>query len=68
MGVDVDPAREDVEARGVDFAPAAILDMPHFGDHALVDGDVGVDRAGAGAVDHRAAPDHEIVHRASIAP
>ena len=62
--VDVDEAGRDEHAVGVD-RPArrrrrrAVADL---GDHAVVDRDVGRRGRRAGAVDDRAAADHEIVH------
>jgi hypothetical protein len=61
--VDVDEAGRDEGAVGVDLVAGRTVDPPDLGDHAAGDGDVGCPRRGAGAVDDRAAPDDQIVHR-----
>jgi hypothetical protein len=40
MGVDVDEARRDRQAGGVDFFPAGARDFPHLCDFAVLDRDV----------------------------
>ena len=65
VGVDVDEARHDERAVGVDGAPRRPFDSSHRDDDAAVDGDVGGARWRTGAVDDRAAADHEVVRHAS---
>ena len=66
VGVDVDEARRDQQAVGVDVRRAAASSsspgVADLGDAAVVDGDVGGPGVGTGAVDQRAAADHELVH------
>ena len=60
--VDVDEARRDERAVGVDLVAGRAVDRADLGDDAVGDGDVG--RAGrrARAVDDRPPSDHQIVH------
>jgi hypothetical protein len=62
VGVHVDEAGRDQLAAGVDLAAAATDVTTDGSDAVAVDGHVGLDALGAGAVEHRAPPDHEIVH------
>ena len=58
--VDVDPARRDHRALGVDRA-VAVEPAADRGDPVAVDADVAGEPCGPRAVDDRAAPDHQIV-------
>jgi hypothetical protein len=60
VGVRVDEARRDDEAVGIDLACALLLDPAHQRDAVADDADIGAVAAQPGAVDHRAAPDHQI--------
>ena len=59
--VDVDEARRDEGAVGVDLLPPAAVDGPDLGDHAVGDGDVGRASRGARAVDDGPPSDDEVV-------
>src|ERR1700730_193761 len=61
MGVAVDEARRDHVAVGVDGLPARRSDTADEGDLAFLDADVGAIARQAGAVDHHAVLDHQIV-------
>jgi hypothetical protein len=61
MRVDVDPARGDDFARGVDLVRALAMNLPDGGDQPVLDRDVSSEARGAGAVDDRAVPDDEVV-------
>ena len=62
MGVHVDPAGRDHEARGVDLALAGALLAADRGDAAACDRDVAGERRFAGAVDDGAAANDDVVH------
>ncbi|OWK28909.1 hypothetical protein SPDO_27450 [Sphingomonas dokdonensis] len=65
MGVDIDPAGGDELAGRVDFAFAGAADRADRGDPIAVDRDIAAKGRTARAIDDRAAPDHQVVHRAS---
>jgi len=67
MGMDVDEARGDDPALGVDLFGAGAGDLADRGDLAVLDRDIALEGFAAGAVDDRRATDHniEIAHRAS---
>ena len=60
MGVDVDPAGQDVGAVGVNLSGAMRVDVADLDDATTGHRDVGGPRFGAGAVDDGAAADDEI--------
>ena len=62
MGVDVDPPRRDERAIGIDLAVPGVVDLTDGDDLTAVDGDVGGDGGGPGAVGDAAATNHEIMH------
>ena len=62
VGVDVDEARRDEQAGGVDLLSAEVVDFSEGGDDAVVDGDVGLAGGRAGAVDDESVANDEIVH------
>ena len=62
MGVDVDEARQQVGACGVDAALCRAGDAAHFGDAAVADGHIGRVGCGAGAVDDGGAADQQLMH------
>ena len=70
MGVHVDPARRDHQARGVDLALAGALLAADRGDAAAGDRHVARERRLAGAVDDGAAANDDVVHggRSLVAP
>ena len=61
MGVDVDPARCDKQAPGVDLAAAAALDLADGGDAVAVDRDVALARGPAASVHEGSPSDHQVV-------
>ena len=63
--VHVDPSGQHQEAGGVDLAAAGFGDGPDLGDELAVDGHVGRERFGAGAVDDGPTPDDDVVHAGS---
>ena len=65
VGVDVDPARRDQPALGVDLAAGGALDLAGRGDDAAVDGDVTGPDGPARSVGDGAAPDDQVVHGCS---
>ncbi len=65
MGVDVDDARHQREALGVDDPPGVAADLAHRRDPAVLDRDIGPPRLGAQPVDDKRPADHQIVHRPS---
>ena len=60
--VRIDEAGRDDLAFGVDFLAALFRDPPDFRDAVSAERDVGVVGRHAGAIDHTAIPDHQIVH------
>ena len=62
VGVDVDEARCDDLAGGVDGALGVAVDLADGDDAAVLDADVGAAARCAGAVDDVAAPDDQIEH------
>jgi hypothetical protein len=64
VGVDVDEARGDETARGVERLGAVVVDTPDDADPAVVDRHVPGPGRRAGPVDDGAAADHEVVHPA----
>ena len=60
--MNVDESRGDDLAAGVDLLARLTLDGAHRGDTAVLHGDVGVYRAGAGAIVDAAVADDEVVH------
>jgi hypothetical protein len=60
--VDVDEAGGHEPAGGVELAPPPLGHLADSGDAVAVDGDVGAHGAGAGAVDHVAPTNHDVVH------
>ena len=63
MGMDVDEARGHHAAVGVDDATRAVRPVRLDGDDAAgADGHIGHAGRRAGAIDHLAAPDHDVVH------
>ena len=60
MGVDVDKARRDQFAPGVDLFLAFPCDLADLGDAAARDGDIGFIQVAALAIGNVAATDHEI--------
>ena len=62
MGVDVDEARRDRKAAGVDFLAALCCDGANGRDQAVVDGYVADKGRGAGAIDDRAVADDHVMH------
>jgi hypothetical protein len=59
VGVDVDPAGRDDEARGVDLAPGRPLHLAHGHDPLAIDRDVAREALAADdQVVHRILPDH----------
>ena len=60
MGVDVDKARRDQFAVGVDLFLAFAGDLADFGDAAVGDRHIGFEEFAAHAVGNGAATDHEI--------
>ena len=64
MRVDVDEARRDDHAGGVDHLARLGVggQDTHRGDDAVVDRDIGGARRRTGAVDHLTVADHEIMH------
>ena len=62
VSVDVDEARGDELALGVDFFAAGLLDVADDGDQSVVDGDVSGAGGRAAAVDEESVADDEIVH------
>ena len=62
MAVEVDEARRDMAAFGVDHPPGTSrVDRADSGDAVAVHRHVGAHRHGPGAVHHRSARDHQIV-------
>jgi hypothetical protein len=61
MGVDVDKAGRDQQARGVLLFLALALDLAGGDDPAVLHGDIANIGRGARAIDDRAAADHEII-------
>ena len=66
VGVDVDPARRDEEAVGVDDAAGRAVDLADGGDDAAVDGDVAGPGRAPRSVGDGAAPDDQVVHGAPL--
>ena len=60
MGVDIDKARRDQFAPGVDLFLALAEDLADLGDAAAGDGDIGFEQVAALAVGNVAAADHEV--------
>ena len=60
MGVDVDEARRNQFALGVDLFLAFAGDLADFGDAAAGDGDIGLVEVAALAIGNVAAADHEV--------
>src|SRR5262249_37669094 len=66
MRVDVDKARGNQLAAGVDLFLAVPSDLADLADAAVLDGDIAVIEVAAASVGNRAAADHEVMsHRAS---
>ena len=63
--VNVDEARRDEQALGIDLLIGTAGDLAHRHDAAVLDRDVGLARLAAGAVDHRAAANDQppLAHR-----
>ncbi len=61
MGVDVHESRRDQGPVGADLPPAGTVDRAHLHDDAVPDGHVRRPPRIAGAVDHRAAANHQLV-------
>jgi endonuclease/exonuclease/phosphatase family metal-dependent hydrolase len=59
--MDVDEARRDQQAAGVDLLSSGRVHRADCDDHAVGDGDVGHARRSAAAVDHRTAAKYQIV-------
>ena len=59
--VDVDEAGRDEQAVGVELLGGGAVHLPHLGDDAVGDGDVGGAGGGAGAVEHRPTSDDQVV-------
>jgi hypothetical protein len=68
VGVDVDEARRDQQALGVDLFGAFPRNSANRRDLAVLDRDIGLARAIARAVGHRAATDDQIVVRHGFTP
>ena len=67
VGVDVDEARRDDAALGVDLAPCSVLDHADLGDPVTVHGQVADGARGAGSVDDESVPNQEVVcHQSSV--
>ena len=64
VGMYIDEPGGDDGAVGVDDPVGQAVHPSHFHDPSVDDGDVGCAGRPAGAIDHRARPDHEIVHAA----
>lgn len=62
VGVDVDEARSDHGAIGVDLLPAALADSPHLDDPVTAHRDIRRPRRGSRAVDHSAGSNHQVMH------
>ena len=60
MGVDVDKARRDQFASGVDLFAAFARDIADCGDASVRDRDVGLEQVAAEPVGDGAAADHEV--------
>ncbi len=65
VGVDVDETGGDDLAVGVELLGARGVDSADDGDVPVIDGDIGDDRAGAGAVDHQPVANDQVVHLGS---
>ena len=61
MGVRIDETWCHDQPVGVDGALGALGHLADFGDLAIGDGDVGPIALGAGAIDHGAVLDHQII-------
>jgi hypothetical protein len=64
VGVGVDEAGRDDLAGRVDDLGRVLGDVADGDDAAVTNADVGAPRGRAGAVDHRAAADHDVEHAA----
>src|SRR5690606_32494248 len=62
MGVDVDKARRDNLAAGVDLFATGAQIGAHRGNSVTLDRDIGNEGSGARAIDDRAAANYQIVH------
>lgn len=62
VGVNVDPARTHNVAIGVDFVATSTDCGTNFDDPAVVDGNIGTEPAGAGAVDYFTVANNYVVH------
>ena len=60
--VHVDPTGRDDGTVGVDLPRGPPVDSAHVGHDPVIDGHVGGSTGRSGPVDHRPAPDHQIVH------
>ncbi len=65
--VHVDEPGRDERTVGIELAAGESADAADLHDDAILDRDVGSSRRRAGAVDHGAAPDDEVVHQSSSA-
>ena len=61
MGVDIDKSWGDQQAMGVDFLRAPRRHRADGADHAAIDGDIGGEAGAAGAIQHMAAANDEVV-------
>ena len=69
VGMRIDEARRDDQFTGVDGALRAAADLADFRDRSVLDRDVGAHARSAGAVDHGAVFDYEVVcHRGKSLP
>jgi len=66
MSMDVDEARGDGEAIGIDHPAGWLCDSTHLGDAAALDGNVGGEARLAGSVDNLAASNDQIELRGHL--
>jgi hypothetical protein len=59
----VDESGSDQHARGVDLPAAAAQTVPHGGDPAAIQCDIGHSARGAGAVDYRSIANDNLMHK-----
>ena len=60
MRVDIDKARGDDAAAGIDFLGATALDDPYRGNLAVPDRHIGRDGRAAATIEHGSAPDDDV--------
>ena len=62
VGVNVDPARRDQQASGIDFTGSSARHHADCGDHVAVDRYIGHPARRASAIDHGSIADYDIMH------